>query len=367
MEPEMVATNVAQTAPPVPAPAPAQPPTNAPAVAVAVQPPPVNQPQFNSAETWVPLERWCRLNGFTSPFRASSDASPAFSFASTNGTMVLRVGSQLARWNGAEYHLGFAPQLIGGQFFIHRLDIQKNFLPLVESAFHNHTNRTIVIDPGHGGSDSGTRSAFDGHYEKDYVLDWALRLQELLVRNGWTVWLTRTGDYNVSLNNRVAFAEQHNAGLFLSLHLNSAFPDREQSGLETYCLTPTGMPSNLTRGFRDNAALAFPNNRFDAENMQYAAELHRAILGVNGHGDRGVRRARFLSVLQGQNRPAVLIEGGYLSNPHEAGRIADPAYRQKMAEAVARALLEDAGMGLKLASQTPAPAPAPPVVDGKAN
>jgi N-acetylmuramoyl-L-alanine amidase len=54
--------------------------------------------------------------------------------------------------------------------------------------------------------------------------------------------------------------------------------------------------------------------------------------------DRGVRRARYQTVLPGQNRPAVLIEGGYLSNPREARRIADPQYRQKLAEAVARAL-----------------------------
>ena len=165
----------------------------------------------------------------------------------------------------------------------------------------------------------------------------------------------------------MAIAEQHNADLFLSLHFNSAFPDREQAGLETYCLTPTGMPSNLTRGFKDNAALTFPNNRFDTENLQYAVQLHRALLDVNGHADRGVRRARFLGVLQGQNRPAVLVEGGYLSNPREARQIADPAYRQKMAEALARALLENAGMGMKLASQTPPAATAPASPDGKAN
>jgi hypothetical protein len=93
------------------------------------------------------------------------------------------------------------------------------------------------------------------------------------------------------------------------------------------------------------------------------------VLSVNGHADRGVRRARFLGVLQGQNRPAVLVEGGYLSNPQEAQRIADPAYRQRLAEALAKALLEDAGMGMKLASQTPiAPATTVPAAgEGKTN
>jgi N-acetylmuramoyl-L-alanine amidase len=66
--------------------------------------------------------------------------------------------------------------------------------------------------------------------------------------------------------------------------------------------------------------------------------VHRTLLHVNGRLDRGVRRARYLGVLRGQNRPAILVEGGYLSNPREARRIADPAYRQQLAEVVAQAL-----------------------------
>jgi N-acetylmuramoyl-L-alanine amidase len=364
VEPDTNAPVVEVQSKPKPPPA-TPPPQVAPAPVVVSPPPPANQ--FNPAETWIPLERWCQLNGFTAPRRVSNDAPPAYSFASTNGTMVLRIGSQLAWWDDVEYRLGFAPQLMNGRPYIQHLDVQKNFLPLVDISIHHRTNHFIVIDPGHGGTDTGTRSVFNGHFEKEYTLDWAMRLQELLVTNGWSVWLTRTGDYNLPLPSRVAFAEQHNADLFLSLHFNSSFPDREQSGLETYCLTPTGMPSNLTRGFKDNAALTFPNNRFDTENLQYAVQLHRAILNVNGHADRGVRRARFLGVLQGQNRPAVLMEGGYLSNPREAQQIADPAYRQRLAEAVARALLEDAGMGMKLASQAPAAASVPANSDGKAN
>jgi N-acetylmuramoyl-L-alanine amidase len=72
--------------------------------------------------------------------------------------------------------------------------------------------------------------------------------------------------------------------------------------------------------------------------LQFASLVHRALLQVNGRHDRGLRRARYLGVLRGQNRPAILVEGGYLSNPHEARLIADPAYRQRLAEAVAKAL-----------------------------
>ena len=79
-----------------------------------------------------------------------------------------------------------------------------------------------------------------------------------------------------------------------------------------------------------------------AVELQFALQVHRALLQVNGRHDRGVRRARFLGVLRGQHCPAILVEGGYLSNPQEARRIADPAYRQRLAEAVAQALVERA-------------------------
>ena len=202
------------------------------------------------------------------------------------------------------------------------------------------TNLTIVIDAGHGGTDSGTKSVLGYRYEKEFTLDWARRLGWALAPNGWHVLFTRTNDTELSVSNRIAYAEAHKADLFLSLHFNSSAPNDQQVGLETYCLTPTGMPSTVTRGFGDDSGLAFPNNAFDAQNLQFALRVHRALLQVNGKRDRGVRRARFLGVLRGQHCPAILVEGGYLSNPQEAGRIADPAYRQKLAEAVAHALME---------------------------
>ena len=178
----------------------------------------------------------------------------------------------------------------------------------------------------------------EGGWEKQFTLDWALRLQSLLVTNGWQVFLTREDDREIALSNRVAFAEDHHADLFVSLHFNSAGTNKSQAGLETYCLTPFGMPSTITRGYMDDPSQKFPNNAFDPQNLQLALRLHRTLLEVNGHRDRGVRRARFLGVLRTQQRPAILIEGGYLSNPREARMIAEPAYRQKLAEAVAQSL-----------------------------
>ena len=311
-------------------------PTNAPAPA---------SPLINRfPEIWVSLDRWSQSNDFGGWQRLSPTASPTYRLTTGNDVWVIRMDNPAAYWNGLEVRLGFAPQLIDNRPYIHTLDLQKNILPLLDPVrVIGKTNRTIVIDPGHGGGDAGAKNVFNQRYEKDFTLDWAQRVGQLLATNGWRVVLTRTSDREMALTNRVALAERENADFFLSLHFNSAYPNQAQSGLETYCLTPVGMPSSLRRGYEDDPARAFPNNGFDTQNLQYAVRLHRALLKVNDNPDRGVRRARFLTVLRGQNRPAVLLEGGYLSNPREAQLIADPLHRQQLAEAVAKALTSDAG------------------------
>ena len=313
----------------VPAPSP---PSAAPAIAA--------QPANQFTETWVSLGRWCKANGLATPCLVGSAVAPGYALSTTNGVFVLHTGSQVAQWNGLEIRLAFAPQILGGQPHVHNLDLKKTLQPLVHgsSATSVSTNLTIVIDPGHGGTDSGAKSVLGYHHEKEFTLDWARRLGSVLASNGWRVFLTRTADTDLSLSNRIAFAEARKAGVFVSLHFNSAAPNDQQAGLETYCLTPTGMPSTVTRGYGDDTAQAFPNNAFDTQNLQFALRVHRALLQVNGKRDRGVRRARFLGVLRGQRCPAILVEAGYLSNPQEARRIADPDYRQKLAEAVAQAL-----------------------------
>jgi N-acetylmuramoyl-L-alanine amidase len=219
------------------------------------------------------------------------------------------------------------------------LDLQKNLEPLLcEPPLALPTNGVIVIDPGHGGSNVGTHSVLDGRFEKEFTLDWAKRLKPLLEAEGWTVYLTRDSDTYVTNSDRVIFAAAHRADLFISLHFNSGAPDTKPAGLETYCLTPTGMPSTVPRNYADVWTENLPDNAFDAHNLQLAVHVHSAMLHAMGMADRGVRRARFIGVLRGQSRPAILIEAGYLSNPHEAALIETGAYRQKLAEALAAAL-----------------------------
>jgi N-acetylmuramoyl-L-alanine amidase len=289
--------------------------------------------------TFTSLKRWAAEQKLNPPGLISRSPVVAYAVSSPKGVMVLAIGSREAAWNGVTLHLGYAPEIIDGEVFVHSLDLQKSLEPfLCEAPAAYGTNRVIVIDPGHGGINAGTISVTDHRPEKEFTLDWARRLQPLLEQEGWRVFLTRTNDVDVALSNRVTVAENRHADVFISLHFNSMAPDQKPVGLATFCLTPMGLPSNVTRGFPDMLYQGFLNNNFDTQNVQLAEQLQRSLLRATSLEDRGVNRARFIGVLRGQRRPAVLIEAGFMSNPHEAKRIESPDFRQKLAEAVAAAL-----------------------------
>ncbi len=337
------AVHAVQNPPPL-MPVPAVIKTNLPPVAFSnpSNPPPVTnsvRPCLAPVFTWTSLDRWAVENKLGSLRRLTGGPTSRYYLDTKNGLLVLDIGSREASWRGLQFHLGYAPEIIDNQVFVHGLDLQKNLTPLMlEDALAFGTNRVIVIDPGHGGINGGTISVLDRRPEKEFTLDWARRIKPLLEQEGWQVFLTRTNDVDVALSNRVAVAECRHADLFISLHFNSLAPDQRPVGLATFCLTPAGMPSTITRGYPDILSQDFPNNSFDTQNMLLAEHLHRALLHATNLEDRGVNRARFIGVLRGQRRPSVLIEAGFLSNPQEAKRIENPEFRQKLAEAVATAL-----------------------------
>jgi N-acetylmuramoyl-L-alanine amidase len=284
------------------------------------------------------MQVWIQRVGLGSPERIAAGNDIAFRVSTQNGWGKFTIGTRLAQWNGAALWLGFAPQMINGEPHIHGLDAEKTLLPLTEPATAvTLTRRTIVLDPGHGGTDTGTRDA-QLRNEKDFALDWALRTERLLTNAGWKVFLTRRTDVDMSLAERTAFADRVQADLFISLHFNSTFPQTQASGIETYCLTPTGMASTLARGFADDERAVFPNNAFDAANTAWAFRIHRSLVAATQARDDGVKRARFMGVLRYQNRPAVLVEGGFLSNAADAANISSGDYRETLARALAEGL-----------------------------
>jgi len=288
---------------------------------------------------WVDLELALRERGWSGLIAVPRGRETRQESSGPGGSIAVVVGQKRMWWNGTQVWLGFEPRWERGRIRMSRLDLESHVLPLVTGgATLPLSARTVVIDAGHGGRNAGSRSIAGNRFEKEFTLDCALRLQRLLESRGWKVWMTRTNDVDLSLAERVDFSEASGAALFISLHFNSAFPNRDPAGLETYSVTPRGMASHVVRDYPDDPRKTYPANAHDAASLRLAVAVQRSVLAATGMTDRGVRRARFMDVLRWQNRPAILVEGGYISNPQEASRIQTPEFRQKLAEAVAAAL-----------------------------
>src|SRR5687768_9738066 len=210
----------------------------------------------------IPLDAWAQLCGF-SDLRVVSEANPyTVDLEGSSGVLTLTFGNRFAKWNGVNVGLSFTPGVKQGQLVVHSIDVVKNFYPLALGTLSVPKEvRILVLDPGHGGSDPGSLAS-GKTYEKDLALDWALRIEKLLDGSSWKVVLTRRDDRDIPLSERVAIADRNNADIFISLHFNSLEKSSgsDESGIETFCLTPVGAPSNVTRGYEDDTRRLFPNN-----------------------------------------------------------------------------------------------------------
>jgi N-acetylmuramoyl-L-alanine amidase len=225
-----------------------------------------------------------------------------------------------------------------GHLTLSKLDYEKVFVPLFWDA-PKVAIRRIVLDPGHGGKDTGKVNGPYKYNEKAATLDTAARLKILLEKQGFEVVFTRTKDVFVDLDDRPVIATNAKADLFISLHYNAGpAGDTSSDGIETYCLTPAGQKSTNAGKAKSTTGVE-PGNRFDTANMALAWGIQRRLVKGTGADDRGVRRARF-AVLRTLSCPGVLIEGGFMSSRKEGALIADAAYRQKIAEAVAAGMVD---------------------------
>jgi N-acetylmuramoyl-L-alanine amidase len=225
-----------------------------------------------------------------------------------------------------------------GHLTLSRRDYDKVFVPLFWE-LPKVPVRRIVLDPGHGGKDTGKVNGPYKYTEKAATLDTAARLKILLEKQGFEVVFTRTKDVFVDLDDRPALAANAKADLFISLHYNAGpAGDSSSDGIETYCLTPAGQKSTNAGKAKSTTGVE-PGNRFDTANMALGWGIQRRLVKSTGADDRGVRRARF-AVLRTLTCPGVLIEGGFMSSRKEGALIADAAYRQKIAEAVAAGIVD---------------------------
>ncbi len=226
----------------------------------------------------------------------------------------------------------------------------------------------IVIDPGHGGHDTGTIGP-NGLEEKDLVLEVGRRLGKLLeARLGAEVVYTRKDDTFIPLETRTAIANQQRADLFISVHANSS-SDEAARGVETYYLNFTSSPEALEVAARENAVSEKSIYELQdlvkkialkekiEESREFAGDVQESLhsgLAAKSPGirNRGVKKAPFI-VLIGANMPSILAEISFVSNPGDEHRLATSEYRQRIAESLYRGIAKYVNglSGVKVASK----------------
>jgi N-acetylmuramoyl-L-alanine amidase len=241
--------------------------------------------------------------------------------------------------NGVKAYLGDAALVRHGTLYVSGPDTEKLFVPILRPAGLKVTRplRTIVIDAGHGGKDTGTQNKALGYDEKKFTLVVARLLQAKLSGGPWRVLMTRNDDRFIDLGVRSEMAAKAGADLFISIHFNAVAGSAAVKGTETFILTPGNQRSTGADQRTAADAKIHPGNAHDEWNAQLGYQIQRHLMARLGSVDRGLKRARF-AVLREAPCPAVLIEAGYLSNTAEARKIATDAYRQDIAESIAAAV-----------------------------
>ncbi|HYC72009.1 MAG TPA: N-acetylmuramoyl-L-alanine amidase [Opitutaceae bacterium] len=245
------------------------------------------------------------------------------------------------RWNGLRVFFGEPIITHRRMLWMAEIDVRTTLFPLLQPATVPPAGplRVIVLDPGHGGTDSGTQNEKLKLHEKTFTLDVAQRLRPLLEARGYKVVLTREKDTRfhsspaVDLPMRADFANKAKADLFVSIHFN-ALGNGDVHGIETYAFTPGGLRSSGEDERDPDGEKPQPANRHDHWSLVAAGAMHEKLRGQVEGFDRGLKRARW-AVLRPLACPGVLVECGFLTNEAEARRISAPAHRQKIAEGIA--------------------------------
>jgi N-acetylmuramoyl-L-alanine amidase len=249
-----------------------------------------------------------------------------------------KVTSAYESFTAIDLHKGLVFRLYNKEL-LDTLNAQKNPVMLRMA----HAKPSVVIDFGHGGSDSGT-VGLHGLKEKDVVMDVGLLLTKLLRDKGFDVLLTRDSDATCALDERTTFANCNDADIFVSIHANSA-SKATASGIETFCLSPDLLKTGVS--FVDSASKHSISCMLASQckkSMQLAEHVHVSTLhkAKKKHiavVNRGIKHD-VAQVLLGTSMPAILIELGFLSNPVEAQLLNAMSYKQLLAQGICNGIVE---------------------------
>jgi N-acetylmuramoyl-L-alanine amidase len=255
-------------------------------------------------------------------------------------------GSREVMINGARSWLCFPVIEHDGRFLVSRTDLAKTIEPLLRPQRVPNAGKveTVVLDPGHGGHDKGALSRYGS--EKDFALDVARTLRTLLQAKGLRVIMTREGDYFVPLEVRAQIANSARNPIFVSIHFNATDRDPNATGFEIFSFTPRGAPSTSDDSVAPSSLSMQAGTAVDAQSVALSACIYHSMIGHIPEFDRGIKRARF-AVLRLTRVPAVLVEGGFLTERGESQLIAKKDWRVKLAQAIGAGVENYVALGVK--------------------
>jgi len=225
--------------------------------------------------------------------------------------------------------------------------------------YFSRSKGIIVLDPGHGGHDTGA-IGYRGIVEKTLVLDITRRVRTILVKKGFKVRMTRNSDRFMELDDRAVIANNIGATVFVSIHANAASKNKSSvSGSETYYLSKAQSASSKRTEEIENLGIKkkissrwgrlkyrvkrwllgkhFKKNREKSKGL--ARSVQRKLGKITVGKNRGIKTANF-SVLRNSYCPSCLVEIGYLTNPTDATYLKRSSYKQKIAEAIAKGIID---------------------------
>ena len=245
--------------------------------------------------------------------------------------------------NGVRNWLCFPVAEKDGQYLVSRVDLAKTLEPQLRPQMIPNLGqfKTVVLDAGHGGYDKGAISSYG--CEKDFALDVARNIKPLLEAKGLNVKMTRDSDIFVPLELRARIANATKDSIFVSIHFNATDANPAANGFEIFSLTPRGAPSTAD----DALALRFMNMQagspVDAPSLALSMSVYHSVVGHFSEFDRGIKRARF-AVLRLTQIPAILVEGGFLTERGESRLIAQSTWRAKLAQSIATGIINYKGL-----------------------
>ena len=212
----------------------------------------------------------------------------------------------------------------GGLYLLNQIkgDYDDGSVPAVSEQIDREPDATVILDPGHGGSDGGAVAVLDGTEIAEKDIDTAVSemVKVLLERQNIEVLLTRTEDVDMDLKERTRFANETGADLFVSLHCNTSEADSSVEGLECYYEVQGNKGKEL------------------ADNIMNAAK-------ASGNIKTRELRTEMMYVVRFTDMPAALVEMGFMSNPEELKKLCRSSYQQILADAIAEGILDTLGLG----------------------